>query len=152
MRQTMIVAFLICAFCSYAGVYYNVRDYGAKGDGKTLDSPAINAAIEAAVADGGGQVFLPAGIYLSGSIRLKSNIDLHLSPGCTLLAAPDEMNAYDESESFGGFPEYQDVKYYRPDAVLDDVKDATIREIYAPTEPGIDKIVLFNCKDIVIKE
>ena len=46
---------------------YNVRDYGAKGDGTTLDSPAINAAIEAAVSDGGGQVLLPAGTYLSGS-------------------------------------------------------------------------------------
>ncbi len=40
---------------------YNVCDYGAKGDGKTLDSPAINAAIEAAVAGGGGQVLVPAG-------------------------------------------------------------------------------------------
>ena len=87
---------------------FNVRDYGAKGDGKTLDSPAINAAIEAAVRDGGGQVLLPAGTYLSGSIRLKSNVDLHLSAGCTILAAPASMKAYDPSESFGGFPEYQD--------------------------------------------
>ncbi len=87
---------------------YNVLDYGAKGDGKTLDSPAINAAIDAAVSDGGGQVLLPAGTYLSGSIRLKSNIDLHLAAGCTILAAPASMKAYDESESFGGFPEYQD--------------------------------------------
>ena len=87
---------------------YNVRDFGAKGDGQTLDSPAINAAIEAAVKDGGGQVLLPAGTYLSGSIRLKSNIDLHLAAGCTILAAPAKMKAYDESESFGGFPEYQD--------------------------------------------
>ena len=87
---------------------FNVRDYGAKGDGKALDSPAINAAIEAAVRDGGGQVLLPAGTYLSGSIRLKSNIDLHLSAGCTILAAPASMKAYDPSESFGGFPEYQD--------------------------------------------
>ncbi len=85
-----------------------MRSFGAKGNGKTLDSPAINSAIEAAVADGGGQVLLPAGTYLSGSIRLKSNIELHLSAGCTILSAPAEMNAYDESESFGGFPEYQD--------------------------------------------
>ena len=87
---------------------YNVRDYGAKGDGKTLDSPAINAAIESAVRDGGGQVLLPAGTYLSGSIHLKSNVDLHLAAGSKLLAAPASMKAYDESESFGGFPEYQD--------------------------------------------
>ena len=87
---------------------YNVRDYGANGDGKTLDSPAINAAIEAATASGGGQVVLSAGTYLCGSIRLKSNVDLHLMAGAKILAAPAELKAYDESESFGGFPEYQD--------------------------------------------
>lgn len=85
-----------------------MKDFGAKGDGKNLDSRAINAAIEAAVAEGGGQVLLPAGTFLCGSIRMKSNIELHLSAGCTILAAPAELNAYDESESFGGFPEYQD--------------------------------------------
>lgn len=104
---TLLTSFLLTVPYSVAGIY-NVRDYGAKGDGKTLDSPAINSAIEAASAAGGGQVLLPAGTYLSGSIRLKSNIDLHLTSGCVLLAAPAEMNAYDESESFGGFPEYQD--------------------------------------------
>ena len=100
---------------SYAAAQFNVRDYGAKGDGRTLDSPAINAAIEAAAGQGGGQVVLPAGTYLSGSIRLKSNIDLHLMPGATILAAnPKRVQAadgtpiYDPSESFGGFPEYQD--------------------------------------------
>lgn len=108
MRLTITLAFLVCVFISNAESKYNVRNYGAKGDGKTLDSPAINAAIEDAASDGGGQVYLPAGIYLSGSIRLKSNIDLHLAPGCIILAAPAEMKAYDESESFGGFPEYQD--------------------------------------------
>ena len=110
MKQRTIVIFFFLAVYMYAAAtgVFNVRDYGAKGDGKTLDSPAINAAIEAAVRDGGGQVLLPAGTYLSGSIRLKSNIDLHLSAGCTILAAPASMKAYDPSESFGGFPEYQD--------------------------------------------
>lgn len=91
-----------------AGGIFDVRRYGAKGDGKALDSTAINKAIEAAEAEGGGQVLIPAGTYLCGSIRMKSNIELHLSAGCVILAAPAELNAYDESESFGGFPEYQD--------------------------------------------
>ncbi|MDE6117642.1 MAG: right-handed parallel beta-helix repeat-containing protein [Duncaniella sp.] len=108
MRLFTTLASCLMTLSAIAGGVYNVRDFGAKGDGVTLDSPAINAAIEAAVAEGGGQVLLPAGTYLSGSIRLKSNIDLHLSAGCTILAAPAEMKAYDESESFGGFPEYQD--------------------------------------------
>jgi polygalacturonase len=108
MKQLLsLIVFVCCSLSAAAGVY-NVRDYGAKGDGKTLDSPAINAAIETAVKNGGGQVLLPAGTYLSGSIRLKSNIDLHLTAGAVILAAPASMKAYDESESFGGFPEYQD--------------------------------------------
>lgn len=86
---------------------YNVKDYGAKGNGKVLDHEAINIAIEAANKAGGGQVYLPSGVYLCGSIRMKSNIDLHLSAGAKILAAPAEMKAYDESEAFGA-PEYQD--------------------------------------------
>ena len=107
-KQLTTLLFTLYFGAAMATGVFNVRDYGAKGDGKTLDSPAINAAIEAAVHDGGGQVFLPAGTYLSGSIRLKSNIELHLSAGSTILAAPASMKAYDPSESFGGFPEYQD--------------------------------------------
>src|ERR1035437_1323579 len=65
---------------------YNVMDYGAKGDGKNLDSPSVNLAIEAASKAGGGTVFFPAGTYLSGSIRLKSNIALYLDQGSTIEA------------------------------------------------------------------
>lgn len=89
-----------------ATIAYDVRVYGARGDGKTLDSPAINAAIDACAGEGGGTVVLPAGNYLCGSIHLKSNIELHLTPGATIIAA-DQQGAYDESEVFGG-PEYQD--------------------------------------------
>ena len=56
--------------------FYNIRKFGAKGDGKTLDTNAINRAIETAAANGGGTIFFPAGTYLSFSIRLKSNITL----------------------------------------------------------------------------
>src|SRR5262245_50843846 len=61
-----------------AGTIHNVTLYGAKGDGVTIDSDAINAAIDAAAANGGGTVYFPAGVYASYSIRLKSNITLHL--------------------------------------------------------------------------
>lgn len=85
---------------------YDVRDYGAKGDGVSLDSHAINAAVTAASEAGGGRVVLPAGTYLCGSIHLKSNIELNLEPGSRILATSDK-NAYDPSEPFGA-PEYQD--------------------------------------------
>ena len=66
---------------------YNVRDFGAKGDDKTIDSPAINRAIEAASQAGGGTVFFPAGTYLSYSIRLSNNIHLYFDEGAVLKAA-----------------------------------------------------------------
>lgn len=67
--------------------FYDVRRFGAVGDGKTLDSPAINRAIEEAASKGGGTVFFPAGVYSSYSIRLKSSITLWLDAGATILAA-----------------------------------------------------------------
>jgi hypothetical protein len=90
-----------------AGAFYNVRAFGAAGDGKTLDSPAINKAIDACAEAGGGTIFLPAGTYLSGSIRLKSNIHLLIDAGATLLGAPQALGAYDAEEPFDG-PAFQD--------------------------------------------
>jgi len=104
----MLFALPFCCKMTAASGVFDVRDFGAKGNGMTLDHLAINKAIEAATAVGGGQVVLPAGTYLCGSIRLKNNVDLHLMAGARILAAPASMKAYDESESFGGFPEYQD--------------------------------------------
>lgn len=79
------------------GQVFNVKDYGAKGDGHTLDSPAINKAIDAAASAGGGTVFFPAGTYLSGSIHLKSNITLYISSGATIKATSDASD-YDAPE------------------------------------------------------
>jgi polygalacturonase len=85
--------------------FFNVRHFGAAGDGKHLDSPAINRAIAVAAAAGGGTVLVPAGTYLSGSIHLQSNIHLLIDAGATILGAPQAMNAYDETEPFtlGGY-------------------------------------------------
>ena len=66
---------------------YDVRDFGAKGDGVALDSDAINRAIDAASVRGGGTVRLSAGTYRSVSIHLRSNITLLIDSGATLLAA-----------------------------------------------------------------
>ena len=83
-----------------SALVYDVRDFGAKGDGRTLDTPAITAAIEAAAAAGGGTVYLPAGTYPSYSIRLKSHITLQLGAGATLLAAEPspQQGRYDAPE------------------------------------------------------
>ena len=91
---------------------FNVKDYGAVGDGIHLDTDAINQAIIEASKIGGGTVVLPAGQYLSFSIRLKDNINLHLDAGATLLAANmDEHDGqYDHPEpnQWGDKYRYQD--------------------------------------------
>src|SRR5690242_6181562 len=58
---------------AWAAGTFNVKDYGAKGNGSTIDSPAIDRAITAANAAGGGTVVFPSGTYQSRSIHLKSN-------------------------------------------------------------------------------
>lgn len=90
---------------------FNIKDFGAKGDGKTVDTKAINDAIDAASQQGGGTVFLPAGTYLSYSIHLKSNISFYLDQGSVLLAADSAAGGrYDEAEpnEWGDKYQYQD--------------------------------------------
>jgi polygalacturonase len=100
-----------------AGAIFDIRTYGAVGDGKTVCSPAINKAIEAAAAAGGGTVFFPAGTWLSFSIRLKSHVSLYLSQGCILEAAASPLpgettgfngGVYDEAEPKTDWDPYQD--------------------------------------------
>jgi polygalacturonase len=91
----------------------DVRAFGAIGDGKTLDSAAIDKTIEAAAAAGGGIVRFTSGNYLSYSIHLKSHVTLYLDPGAIIVAAdspaagvsggydPPEPNAWDKFQDFG---------------------------------------------------
>jgi polygalacturonase len=66
---------------------YNVREFGAKGDGKTLDTRAIQAAIDACNKANGGTVLIPAGDFICGTVELKSNVTLHLSAQGRLLGS-----------------------------------------------------------------
>ena len=68
---------------------FNVRDYGACGDGQTLDTQAIQSAIEACAQHGGGTVFFPAGQYVTGSLFLQSHLTLHLDAGAVVLGSED---------------------------------------------------------------
>src|ERR1035438_10198367 len=76
---------------------FRCEELWGKGRCKALDSPAINQAIEAAAAAGGGTVHFPAGTYVTGSIRLRSNLALQFEPGTTLEASADPA-AYDAAE------------------------------------------------------
>ena len=90
----------------------DVRSFGAQGDGVAIDTPAINRAIEAAAAGGGGTVYFPAGQFLCYSIHLKSNVALFLDQGAVILAAdplPEgHAGGYDEPEPVQPWEAYQD--------------------------------------------
>ena len=68
---------------------YDVRDYGAKPDGKTLCTTSIQKAVDACSQSGGGTVYLPPGTFLSGTIYFKTGVNLRLAAGCTLLGSTD---------------------------------------------------------------
>lgn len=68
----------------------DVTDFGARGDGATNDARSIDAAIEACAAAGGGTVHVPAGRYRAGTIHLRDNVTLDISPGATLATSPDD--------------------------------------------------------------
>jgi len=71
------------------GSFFDVRHYGARGDGTSLDTVSFEKAVDAASSAGGGTVFVPAGTYLTGTIRLRDNITLRLDGGATLLGTKD---------------------------------------------------------------
>ncbi|MBQ6108817.1 MAG: hypothetical protein IJK97_11460, partial [Thermoguttaceae bacterium] len=104
--KLLCFAFLLAAVCftsfvsaaeNPAPAEFNVRAFGAVGDGVTKDTLALQKAIDACTASGGGTVVVPPGTYLTGSIFLKSNVDFYLMQGATLLGSPDkeDYNAVD---------------------------------------------------------
>ncbi|WP_076068532.1 glycoside hydrolase family 28 protein [Sphingomonas montana] len=92
-----------------AGLFEDVRRHGARGDGTTIDSPAINRAIDAAARRGGGTVIVPAGRYLCFTLRLRDNIALVLSAGAVIVAADPAIHGahYDPPENYQE-EQYQD--------------------------------------------
>ncbi len=106
-KSTFLIA-IICSCCLLCGAsnalsQVNVRDYGAKGDGETNDTESINRAIEACSEAGGGTVVLPTGVYMAGTIYLKSNVNLNIPAGTILRGVKDyEAYLYLSSWTYGG--------------------------------------------------
>ena len=86
---------------------YNVKVYGAKGDGINVDTKFVNEAINECNLSGGGIVYFPAGIYLLGSVRLKSKVELYLESGAVLKA----IKNYDVDGLLTGFDPHEDIPY-----------------------------------------
>lgn len=95
-------ALVICCSALFAApkvpVFYNIRDYGATGDGKTPDTAAFARAIDAAAAAGGGTVYVPPGCYHTGGIRLESHITLHVDAGAVMLGSENPED-YSDTEN-----------------------------------------------------
>lgn len=93
---------LLCVILAASGLdaaTYNVRKYGAKGNGRRLDTSAIQKAIDLCNRAGGGTVLIPAGTYLSATIELKDNVNLHLDKDATILGTTD-YKAYRNLDPF----------------------------------------------------
>ncbi len=110
LRNTMLLTGLLmlcgaASLASQSGISYNVRDFGAVGDGVTLDTKALQSAIDRCASQG-GTVFVPAGNFLTGSIDLKSNVDLYIAAGAVILGSKDLK---DYAEHVPAFRSYNDV-------------------------------------------
>ena len=105
-KTVRIIAWLLLAgaflprlvsFAADARRTFNVKEFGAAGDGKTFDTKAIQSAIDAASHAGGGVVILAAGTFLSGSVWMKSHVELRIEAGATLLGSASRPD-YQQSD------------------------------------------------------
>jgi polygalacturonase len=155
-------------FAQKQAIFFNVRDYGAKGDGKTLDVKAINKAIDVAAESGGGTVYFPAGNYVTGAIHLQNHITLYIDNGATIIAAPVTIdNSYDEEEP-GAQNEYEDAGHRHwhnsliwGDSVHDiaivghgliDGKNLYHDQIKGNKQSANKAIGLVRCRNVIIKD
>jgi polygalacturonase len=114
MRTTLIKTIMhlqlliLFAACNNQNSVYNILEFGAKNDGKTINTKAINKAVETCNLKGGGTVLIPAGIFVTGTVVLLSNVNLHLEPGGVLSGSKDtsdylKMNSTLFNEGYNRF-------------------------------------------------
>ncbi|MET4080918.1 polygalacturonase [Pedobacter sp. UYP30] len=108
LASAFILLFSTITLSSAQAPVYNIKKYGAIGDGKNIDTKAIDKAINAANAAGGGTVYFPAGDYLSVTIHLKSNVALYIDQGATIVAATTSPDVQYDLPEKGENEIYQD--------------------------------------------
>lgn len=142
---------------------FNVLDYGALGDGQSLETEALNRAIETCAKAGGGQVRVPAGKYLSGTIHLRSHVTLFLEAGAVLMGTTN-LSAYEQPEVPAFMPEAKWGKWHRALLVGQDVEQVAIaglgvidgQKVYDPTGEermrGPHTINFVGCKGVTLRD
>jgi len=142
---------------------YDVKKFGAKGDGKTLDTRPIQNAIDKAVENGGGTVEVPPGTYLIGTLILKDNVDLHLQIGSELLGSPDYRNYTEKIHKFDSRTNGLYAKYFM--VFAEDAKNISITGSGTINGNGLKNfqeddpqnlrpfmVRLVNCENITIRD
>ena len=144
---------------------FNIRDFGAVGDGVVLDSPAIQRAVDACAENGGGTVFVPAGKYVCGTIHMKSHIHILIEKGAVLLGSKN-LNDYDPREANPANCEYQDISHSyfhqslfhadgEEDIAITGFGEIDLQSVWIEDDPWYRaaKIIAFKeCNNIVIRD
>ncbi len=142
---------------------FSIRDYGAIGDGKTLDTMAIQKAIDACSAEGGGQVLFPPGRYISGTIHFKSHVTLFLEAGATLVGTT-ELDKYQQPTIPAFMPEAKWGKWHRALILGNSAEDIAIcghgvidgNKVFDPTGEermrGPHTFVFVNCRNVKVHD
>ncbi|MGM0574008.1 MAG: glycosyl hydrolase family 28-related protein [Bacteroidota bacterium] len=105
---SFVALLFVCNALAASNFTYNIKEFGAKGNGTSLNTEAIQEAIDACHSNGGGTVYILPGDYLSGTLILKSHVNLHLSSGATLLGSTD---LYDYQTITPEFLTYAEINY-----------------------------------------
>lgn len=145
------------------GHAFNVRDFGAVGDGATLDTSAINAAMEACSKSGGGLVQIPPGRFVSGTIHLRSHVTLALSAGAELVGTTN-LSQYEAPKVPSFMPEAKWGKWHRALIVGEGLEDAAIigpgridgNKVFDPDgeehQRGPHTIAFINCRGFAMRD
>lgn len=162
----MFALFLLAAWCLTPDVRarsFNVADFGAAGDGVTSDTAAINRALAACASAGGGQVLIPPGRYLSGTIHLCSHLTLYLAPGAMIIGTTN-LAEYQQPDIPASLPEAKWGKWHRALIVGQDLEDVTLigpgtingNKVYDPNgeehRRGPHAINFVNCRHFTLRD
>jgi hypothetical protein len=154
--------FMLCSFQSMAKSnqgYFNVLDYGARGDSSYVNSKPIQSAIEACEKAGGGTVYFPAGKFISGTIFMKSNITLFFDAGALLIGSKNLSdypvtvpairsytdNYTDKSLIYGEGLEHTGI-------IGDGILDGNGTAFKGPYKVRPYMIRFINCRDLLIRD
>ena len=131
--------------------FYDITDFGANGDGQSMNTSAIQEAINAAESAGGGTIYFPVGEYLSGTIILKSNVSLLFETGARLIGSKNLDDYTGEKKSFILGNELENVKISGK-GIIDGNGEAYWDENFKALERPEPWIFLKNCTNLTVEE